>query len=96
LGGRDGGKKKRRTEDKEKNNKEESNARPIKSSRNCPMRRSYVLTCPSTEPVMMLACPTWSVCTASRASSRSWIGERDWARRSQRRTVVSNEPGHAS
>lgn len=42
------------------------------------MRRSYVRTYPSTEPAMMVVASTWRACTASRASSSTWIGARDW------------------
>ena len=50
--------------------------RPKKSVRSSPMRRSYVRTCPSTDPVMIYVFPTYIVCTASRASSNIWIGWR--------------------
>jgi len=45
------------------NHKEQSfkDARPIKSERSSPIRRSYVRTCPSTEPAMIYVCPTWRV-----------------------------------
>ena len=40
------------------------------------MRRSYVRTCPSTDPVTMYVLPTYIVCTASRAFSNVCIGWR--------------------
>jgi hypothetical protein len=43
--------------------------RPMKSERSSPLRRSYVRTCPSTEPAIIVVASTCKVCTASRASS---------------------------
>lgn len=45
--------------------------RPMKSERSSPLRRSYVRTCPSTEPAIIVVASTCKVCTASRASSRT-------------------------
>lgn len=51
-------------------------AQPRKSVRSSPIRRSYVRTWPSTDPVKMYDLPTCMACTASRASSNVCMGAR--------------------